>query len=264
MTLPADKHMSSLFEDGPAAPALIQQETGNQLLRCMDPADFALLQPFATRVPLAREEKLASAGAEIGFICFPEGAVAGFLDVLDDGRKLALGIVGREGFIGWPLLMGNDRWPYDVEVRAETSTAIRIDGREFLAAVGGSMRLRELLLRFAGTFMAQMGRTIVSNLIHPIERRTARWILLYHDRVDGDEIAMTHEELSLMLGVRRASVTDALHVLEGEQAIRNMRRRVIVRDRGKLQVIAGESYGFAEAEYARLIAPLGALIGHAR
>lgn len=234
--------------------AVDQRSCGNLLLRGMAPADFALLRPHLERVPLPLGASLATAGEPIETVCFTEGGVAGFLDVLGDGRRLAVGLVGREGFVGWPALMGHDRWPYDVRIRAEGATALRMEARRLQSAVDRSTALRDLLLRFAGTFMAQMGRTIVSNLIHPIERRTGRWILLYHDRVRGDEIALTHEELSLMLGVRRASVTDALHYLEGEHAIRGLRGRIVVRDRAVLRALAGETYGFAEAEYQRLIA----------
>jgi CRP-like cAMP-binding protein len=230
-----------------------QAMVSNRLLRCMHPQDFARLQPHFTRVPIAVEASLASVGEPIDTICFPEGAVIGFLDVLEDGRRLAVGLVGLEGFVGWPVLMGSDRSPYDVVVRAENSTAVKIDARPLLDAVDASPRLRELMLRFASTFMVQMGRTIVSNLIHPIERRTARWLLLYHDRVQGDEITLTHEELSIMLGVRRASVTEALHHLEGAHAIRSLRGRVVVSNRAQLEEVAGESYGYAEAEYRRLI-----------
>ena len=115
--------------------------------------------------------------------------------------------------------------------------------------------MRDLLLRYMATFMTQMGRTIVSNLIHSVERRTARWILLYQDRVGGEEIVLTHEELGLMLGVRRASITDALHYLEGERAIMSLRGRLIVRDRARLEALTEETYGYAEAEYQRLLPP---------
>jgi DNA-binding FadR family transcriptional regulator len=101
--------------------------------------------------------------------------------------------------------------------------------------------------------MTQMGRTIVSSLAHSIERRMARWILLYHDRIRDDAICMTHEEFRLMLGVRRSSVTEALHRLEEEQAIRSVRGRVLVRDRDVLMRMAGDTYGHAESEYRRLL-----------
>jgi len=241
---------------GATEQALTQADVGNLLLRRLSAGDFEVLAPHLRRVPLKVDTDLATAGHPITSLCFPEGAVAGFLDVLGDGRRLAVGIVGREGCVGWPLLMGYDRWPYDVSVRGENSTALCIDADRFSTASESSSTLRTLLLRFAGTFAVQMGRTIVSNLIHSVERRTARWILLYRDRVCSEEILVTHEELGLMLGVRRQSVTDALHLLEGEGAIRNSRGRVAVRDRGRLEALAAETYGFAEAEYHRLIGPM--------
>lgn len=151
--------------------------------------------------------------------------------------------------------MGNRRWPHEVVSRAEDSTALRIDADRLLFALEASSTLRDLLLRFASTFEAQLSRTIASNLLHPVERRTARWILLYHDRVESDGIALTHNGLGIMLGVRRASITDALHQLEGQGAIRSLRGRVLVRDRALLEALAGETYGFAEGEYERLIGP---------
>ena len=86
-----------------------------------------------------------------------------------------------------------------------------------------------------------------------MDRRTARWLLLYHDRVEGDEITITHEELGIMLGVRRSTITDALHHLEGNGALRGHRGRVVICDRDQLESLAGETYGFAEREYARLL-----------
>lgn len=230
-----------------------QAEVGNLLLQRLGARDFDLLRPHFRRVALEVNSDLATAGEPITSLCFPEGAVAGFLDVLPDGRRLTVGLVGREGCVGWPLLMGYDRWPYDVSVRGESATALRIDADRFLVVADQSPELKTLLLRFAGTFTAQMGRTIVSNLIHSVERRTARWILLYQDRVRSEEISVTHEELGFMLGVRRQSVTDALHYLEGDGAIRSLRGRLTVRDRARLEALAAETYGFAEAEYRRLI-----------
>jgi hypothetical protein len=113
------------------------------------------------------------------------------------------------------------------------------------------------MLRFAGYFTLQVSRAAVTNLIEPLERRMARWILLYHDRLEGDEISMTHEEIGIMLGVRRASATDVLTSLKGLRAIRSERGRLVVRDRYLLEQIAGETYGDAEADYRRMIGPFG-------
>ena len=231
-----------------------QGDGSNALLRRLAPDDHARLRPHLTRVSLSVGDLIATAGEPIETVCFLEAGIAGFLDVLSDGRRLAIGLVGREGFVGWPLLMGNDRWPYDVRLRAAPATALRVDAKCVKELVTESAEARDLLLRYAGVFMAQMGRTIVSNLIHPVGRRTARWLLLYNDRLDGDEIAITHEELGAMLGVRRSSVTDALHLLEGEGLIHSLRGRVVIRNRGLLEQWASEAYGYAEAEYERLIA----------
>ena len=130
---------------------------------------------------------------------------------------------------------------------------VKVEAGALREVIEASPACRDLLLRFSGAFTSQMGRTIVSNLIHPVDRRTARWLLLYHDRLDGDEISLTHEELGAMLGVRRASVTDALHALEGRGLLRSLRGRAIIQDRAGLEALAGEGYGPPEAHYARLV-----------
>ncbi len=237
----------------PSAEAPLQKKVGNRLLQLLAPEDFRLLAPGLQQVPLEPGAVLARAGDPIEDLCFPEAGVIGFVDVLDSGQRLAVALTGKEGFVGWPLLLGNDRWPHEAVVRAERGTALRIAAADLRDAMAASERIRTVLLRYTSSLTAQMTRTIVSNLIHPVERRTARWFLLYHDRVSGDEIVITHEELGVMLGVRRESITQALHLLEGEGALKGFRGRLMVRDRQVLERFAGETYGFAEAEYARLV-----------
>jgi len=227
--------------------------TSNRLLMHLSDADWGLLAPHLERVSFAVWDDIARAGERIGSVCFLNEGIAGILDALEGDRRYAVALVGAEGFIGWPLLLGDDRSPYDVTMRAEHGEALRLPASVLLAAIEESAGLRSVLLRFVQALMLQMGRTIVSSLAHPIERRMARWILLYHDRVREDDICMTHEEFRLMLGVRRSSVTDALHRLEEEQAIRAFRGRVVVRDRVKLMRLAGDTYGHAEQEYRRLL-----------
>ncbi|MBB3941498.1 CRP-like cAMP-binding protein [Novosphingobium fluoreni] len=230
-----------------------QGSVGNGLLRVLRPEDFAALSPFLQRVPLELGSTLARAGERIDEICFPEAAVIGLIDVLESEQRLAIALSGREGFVGWPLVLGSDRWPHEAVVRAKQGTALKIRAVDLLAILDTHPLIRTVLLRYAMTLMTQMTRTIVSNLIHPVDRRTARWLLLYHDRIDGDEIAITHEELGLMLGVRRSTITDALHQLEGSGVLRGYRGRLMICDRGQLEALAGETYGFAEREYARLL-----------
>lgn len=230
-----------------------QADIGNLLLRSLPADDYALIAPHLERLPFAVGEDIALAGDPVRFICFPEAGIAALIDPLEDGRRLAIGLVGREGFIGWQALFGDDNWPYDVVMRAASGTGLRIPASVLVEIADRHAGLRERLLQFANVFMLQMGRTIVSSLIHPVERRMARWILLYHDRLENDEICLTHEEFRLMLGVRRSSVTEALHRLESTYAVRGLRGRVVVRDRAQLIALAGDTYGYPEREYRRLI-----------
>ena len=229
------------------------QDAENALLGRMTDAERAALVPHMQLVPFHNGDIIARAGDPADSICFPLTGIAAVLDSLEGDRRYAVGLIGREGFIGWPLLLGDDRWPHDVVMRAEHGMAMRLPAAALHDVLGRQPEIRTVLLRYVGVLMTQMARTIVSSLAHSIERRMARWILLYHDRVCEDDICMTHEEFRLMLGVRRSSVTDALHKLEEDEAIRSVRGRVIVRNREHLLRLAGDTYGFAESEYRRLL-----------
>ena len=245
--------LASDTANGNSIARLAQSEVGNRLLRLLVPEDFAVLAPHLRRVPLQLNSTLANAGDLIQELCFPEGGVIGFADVLENGQRLAVALTGREGFVGWPLVLGNDSWPHEAIVRAEPVTALKITAAQLMPILSANDRIRTILLRYASILTSQMAQTIVSNLVHGVDRRTARWLLLYHDRVAGDEIVITHEEMGVMLGVRRSSITDALHQLEGLGALKGHRGRVVIRDRACLEELAGETYGFAECEYDRLL-----------
>ncbi|WP_107045392.1 Crp/Fnr family transcriptional regulator [Sphingomonas sp. STIS6.2] len=247
-----DNRLETIDRDG-VGEVSSTRGTGNRLLQRLSPDDFALIAPHLDRVPFAVGESLTRAGDRIEMLCFPEEGIAGVLDALEGDHRFAVGLIGAEGFVGWSALLGDDRSPYDIVMRAEQGLALQLPLDRFHAAAAQSDTLRLALLRFVQVFMTQMGRTIVSSLAHSIERRMARWILLYHDRIRDDAICMTHEEFRLMLGVRRSSVTEALHRLEEEQAIRSVRGRVLVRDRDVLMRMAGDTYGHAESEYRRLL-----------
>ena len=120
-------------------------------------------------------------------------------------------------------------------------------------AIESSRTLHALLLRFVQVFNTQVAATAMSNGDSVIGQRLARWLLMCHDRIDGDELPLTHEFLSIMLAVRRAGVTEALHLLEGAGIIKARRALISILDRERLDEMAGDSYGQPEAEYERLI-----------
>lgn len=151
-----------------------------------------------------------------------------------------------------PLLMGATTSAHRINVQIEDD-AWRIAKGPFLAAVDGSADLRILLLRYAQTLAVQTSFTALSNAVHQIDERLARWILMCDDRIDGRDILLTHEFMSVMLAVRRPSITTALHVLEGNGLIRAERGCIVVRDRKQLEAFAGDAYGKPEAVYRELI-----------
>lgn len=235
----------------PYAPA---QRCCNVLLNRIDERGWAAIEPHLERRPLRNGAVLLEAGSLIEAVCFPESGVASFQEVLDDGRRVGVGIVGFEGMVGWSVLLNARQTTQQVAI-AIAGSGISISAERLLAACKEQTSLRAILLMYVHSFLTQMSRTVVSSLNDPVDRRLARWLIMNHDRLAGDLISLTHDQLGIMLAVRRASVTDALHVIEGEGLIRSLRGRIEIRDRAGLIAFAGESYGAAEAEYARQIAP---------
>ena len=119
--------------------------------------------------------------------------------------------------------------------------------------MNASQTLQSLLLKFVQVFMVQTAHTAIANARAPIDRRLARWILMAHDRTGDNTLPLTHEFLSLMLGVRRAGVTEALHSLKRQKLIDNGRNKIVVLNRKGIERAAGKSYGTPEKEYRRLI-----------
>lgn len=237
------------------APPFAQRRSGNMLLNCLDDATWAQVSPRLVRRSLRTGQVLLEAAGSIDAIWFPEGGVASFHEIRSDGSPVVVGIAGFEGFVGWSVLLGSNISLHQTTIAIGKSTALCISASDLLALCRDQGSFNQLLLRYVQCFFAQMGRTILANLHEPTDRRLARWLLMNHDRLQGDEIALTHEQLGVMLGVRRASVTDTLHILEGHGLIRSERGRVIIRDRPGLIDFAGEGYGAAEDEYARAITP---------
>lgn len=227
----------------------------NILLGALDDGDWESLRPSLSRRPLQQGQVLLAAQEPIETIYFVEAGVVSFHEVLDDGTRVGVGIIGFEGFIGWSVLLGCERSPHEATVAIGGGAALCITAEVLLAECGSRPQLNKLLLLYVQSFVTQMGQTISSNLNDRLERRLARWLLMNHDRIDGDEIVLTHEQLGVMLGVRRATVTDTLHTLEGEHLIRTRRGRIIIRDRAGLVAFAAHAYGAAEQAYCRLIAP---------
>lgn len=234
-----------------------QSYTANTLLSALADGDFALLKPYLTRVDLARGQVLVTANKPIEHVYFPEGGVVSIVSIMAQSGRIEAGIFGREGVSATCLLLGTDRSPHETFVQVDGSTALRLSTDRYLAAFRQSENLRTMLLRYVQTVIVQTAQSMAANATQRLEVRLARWLLMCHDRVNGDEIALTHEFMGMMISAQRSGVTITLHILEGAGMIRSKRNLVVIRDRDKLEELAGDSYGLAEAEYRHLIGPLG-------
>ncbi len=144
----------------------------------------------------------------------------------------------------------------------EGGEALAIPAQRLQIACFASPTLTLAVLRFIQTFSLQMGGSFHSALSDPLDTRLCAWLLMVHDRIQGDEIGITHCALGHLLKVRRASITDALHRLEGHQSVRCTRNHIHIRDREVLQSLAGCAYGATEHAYRRSFGAFGKSIEH--
>jgi CRP-like cAMP-binding protein len=224
----------------------------NVLLQVAAPSCLAPIEPELELVELSRLQMIACPAEPLEFVYFMEDSMASLVSHLDDKRDVELGLIGREGMTGEPLVLGDDRTPFSVRAQMAGS-AWRIRASRLREELDRKDELLSLLLRFVRAKHLQVASTAASNQRGSIEERLARWILMAHDRIDGDQFRVTHDSLSWMLAVRRSSITEALHVLEGKGLIRSERGILTVRNIADLRAAAGRAYGLAEREYARLI-----------
>lgn len=237
--------------------ALQQSSVGNLLLRYCSREDFDRLQPYLTRVHLETRMILVQPNEPIEQIYFPEGGVISIVSELDSGDPVEVGLYGSEGMSGMAVVLAADQCPQAHMIQIDGAPALSMPAGELARAVDESPSLRKLMLRFVQAMNVQAASTAGANSHLVLSERLARWLLMCHDRVDGHQLEFTHEFMSMMLAVRRSSVTVALHALEATRAIRGTRGAVTVLDRERLEEIAGNSYGEAEAEYRRLVGPFG-------
>ncbi len=229
----------------------------NGLLAALPPGDLARLRPRLHPVELPFDQTLYPADGTVEAVLFVESGMVSLLATLEDGEQVEVGVVGREGLVGLPLVFGDDRSLVEARVQME-GTALRIGAAAFRDEMEQSDALRTLLLRYALAFHAQITLSAACNARHAIEQRLARWLLIAHDRVEANDFPMTHEFISMMLGVRRPGVSVAAGVLQKAGLIRYARGRMEVTDRPGLEAASCECYHTARREFARLLGTSGA------
>ncbi len=201
----------------------------NRILAAVPADDFEKFFSDLHPVSLSLRQQLHTPGSSPSYVYFIEEGVASVLVVMADGTAVEVGMIGTEGMVGLPALLGGDIADQQVIVQVP-GTAHRLDADLCRTAFNGSAALRTVALRFAAGLMALSAQTAACNRLHSVEQRLARWLLITHHRVNGNVIPITHEALSSMLGVRRTGVTEiaarlrrsgVIHYHQGEIAILN-------------------------------------------
>ncbi len=224
----------------------------NNLLETLSDDDRALLAPDLHETELSKGMVLERPDQPIPKVCFPLSGVGSIMAIGAKGRRVESGLFGSDGMSGGTIVVESDLSPHE--------TLMQVGGRGMClssdalrTAMEQSPSLRRHLLRFIHVLSVQIAQTALCNAQAKLEERLARWLLMCHDRIKGDELMLTHEYLAIMLGVRRAGVTVGIHMLEGKGLIRGQRGCVVVLDREGLVKEAKHSYGVPEREYVRLI-----------
>jgi CRP-like cAMP-binding protein len=223
----------------------------NKILGLLSAEDSALLMPHLEMIELQRNQILFEPLQPIQYVYFFESGLSSEIAVNPDGKSIEVACVGLEGYSGTPAVLGleSSRHRSFMQVGGQ---ALRVRTDVLREVMEESASLTSLLLRYVHVFLIQIAGSALADGRYNVEQRLARWLLMCNDRL-GADLPLTHGFLGLMLGVRRPSVTDALHLLEGQRLIKASRGRIEIKNRKGLEDAAGDSYGMPEKEYRRVI-----------
>jgi CRP-like cAMP-binding protein len=224
-----------------AGQAVHRASIENSLLAAISGKEYERLLARLEPVTLTFGEVLYEPGEAIHHVYFPASSLVSLLTLADGHLALEVGLIGREGMVGIPLVLGHDESSVRALVQG-TGTALRMTSAHFHKELRRCPLLQQELYRYIHTLMAQISQTAACNRFHVVERRLARWLLMTHDRVKSDRFRMTQEFLGHMLGVRRVGVNKAAQTLQKRKLIHYSRGDITVLDRKGLEGAACQCY----------------------
>jgi hypothetical protein len=226
---------------------------GNRLLAALPPDVLERLAPELETVPLHNRQVVYQIGRAAEHVYFPHSGIGSIVIHMRGGVNVEAATVGNEGMLGISYLLG-DPLPTEETMIQVPGEAARVRLRVVQAEFDRDERLRMPLLRYSQLLTGQIAQGSGCNRVHPIEGRCARWLLMTHDRVPGDEFPLTQDFMALMLGVRRAGVSVAQHALQQSGIISYTRGQVTILDRAGLEEVACECYAIIRQRFDRFFA----------
>ena len=251
-----DQFLSVRLIGGSYADWNIVGQLENYLLAGLPSDVYARLSPYQERVTFALGDVVYQHSGALEYVYFPTTCVVSLLYTMEDGSTAEMGLVGNDGLVGVALFLGGDTTPNRAVVQI-AGEALRMRAKVLQAEFARGGPLQCLLLLYTQALITQISQTAVCNRLHSVEKRLCRWLLLSQDRVQSDELPMTQEFISNMLGGRRESVTIAAGRLQAEGLIHYARGRIKILDRKSLEAGACECYRIVKVEVDRLLRAIG-------
>jgi len=239
-------------EDDSAAPCNAPQAPKNRLLAALSAPDYERLRPHLEPVRLTYRRVLYHAKNPIDFVYFIETGVGSLVNTMRNGSASEVGTIGNEGLVGLPVVLGDKQAPTSVYVQVP-GIGLRLKASIFWQAMEESASMRTSMLHYAHAFFNQVAQSAACGAYHSLEQRCCRWLLMTHDRMEEDEFLLTQEFLAMMLGVRRAGVTEAAGALQRAGLIRYRRGLITILDKDELKRRSCECYAIAKSEFDRLL-----------
>jgi CRP-like cAMP-binding protein len=230
---------------------LVVGPKANHLLAALPDDEWQRWVEHLELVEMPLGHVLYESGGTMRYVYFPTTAIISLLYVMEDGASAEIAVVGNEGIVGIALFMGGESTPSRGVVQSAGHgyrLSARVMKEEFKRAP-----VLHLMLRYTQALITQMAQTAVCNRHHTLDQQLCRWLLLSLDRLQGDDLVMTQELISNMLGVRREGVTESAHKLQKAGLIRYARGRITVLDRPGLEARTCECYAVVRKEYQRLL-----------
>jgi CRP-like cAMP-binding protein len=228
---------------------------GNALLTALPLAELQRVMPTLEIIPLRLRDVLNAPGERLKHVYFPTAGFLSVLNVMADGSMVEVATIGKEGAAGIFEAMDGSVSPSATMVQAEADICYRMTREAFRLEMDRRGEFYNLLTDYTHALIGLIMQSAACNALHSVEQRLARWLLMAHDRADGDEFQITQEFLALMLCVYRPSVSVAARTLQRAGMIRHGRGRMTVLDRGALEDTACDCYAVVKRRFDRLLGP---------
>jgi CRP-like cAMP-binding protein len=216
-----------------SAATIRQEEVRNVILASLPAAEFEEIARHVESERLEPGEHLYEPKEAVSHVHFINSGILSLLSTLEDGTSIEVGALGREGMGGLSVLLGSDVTAHTGIVQAP-GYAFRLRTEQACDAFQRLPAFQHKMLRYTRMLMSQIAVTAACNTLHTVEERLARWLLMCRRRLESDELPLTQEFLSQMLGVRRSGVTVAVGILERAGLIRHSRGTIFITDEEKL------------------------------